>query len=65
MQSPAPDQGCGVFTITHREIVMAQEHKRSNREVKKPKAAKPAKEPAPSLMAAGRLTPIKAPKKTH
>ncbi len=44
---------------------MAQEHKRSNREVKKPKAAKPAKVPAPSLMAAGRLTPIKAPQKTH
>jgi hypothetical protein len=42
---------------------MAQERKRSNREIKKPKADKPAKDPNPPLMAAGRLTPIKQPKK--
>jgi hypothetical protein len=43
---------------------MAQEHKRSNREVKKPKAVKPAAAPAPALLAAGKTTPIKPPKKS-
>ncbi len=45
---------------------MAQERKRSNREAKKPKAVKPAKDPNPPLMAAAvRLAPIKQPKKAH
>jgi hypothetical protein len=71
LQSPAPEQGCGAFHFhasapfngAQQEFVMAQERKRSNREVKKPKAIKPAKDPNPPLMAAGRLAPIKQPKK--
>ena len=42
---------------------MAQERKRSNREVKKPKAIKPAKDPNPPSVEAGRLAAIKQPKK--
>ena len=41
---------------------MAQEHKRGNREAKKPKAAKPATDPNPPKMQSGQLTPLKMPK---
>ncbi len=44
---------------------MANEHRRGNREAKKPKAIKPAVDPNPPLMEAGRLTPIKSAKKAH
>jgi len=44
---------------------MAKERKRGNREAKKPKATKPAADPNPPLMAAGRLTPIKPLQKAH
>jgi hypothetical protein len=47
------------------EFFMAKERKRGNREAKKPKAIKPAADPNPPLMAAGRLTPIKPLKKAH
>jgi hypothetical protein len=42
---------------------MAKENNRSNREVRKPKAAKPPKGPSPAaLLTLGALTPIKQPK---
>ena len=41
---------------------MAQERKRGNREAKKPKAAKPAVDPAAPKMPLGQLTPVKKPK---
>lgn len=44
---------------------MAKERKHGNREAKKPKAVKPAADANPPLMALGRLTPVKAPKKAH
>ena len=44
---------------------MVKERKRGNREAKKPKAIKPAADPNPLLMAAGRFTPIKPLKKAH
>ncbi len=47
------------------EFVMAKERKRGNRETRKPKAIKPAADPAPALFSAGRLTPIKPPQKPH
>ena len=43
---------------------MAKGQQKSNREIKKPKAAKPAAAPASgSLMAKGQLAPITSPKK--
>ena len=41
---------------------MAQEHKRGNREAKKPKAVKPAVAANAPKMEMGRLTPIDKPK---
>jgi hypothetical protein len=45
------------------ELVMVKEQKRGNREAKKPKAVKTAAAVNPPLLAAGKLTPIKPPKK--
>ena len=46
------------------ETVMAKGQQKSNREIKKPKAAKPAAGPASGgLMAKGQLAPIAPPKK--
>jgi hypothetical protein len=45
------------------ELVMVKEQKRGNREAKKPKAIKAAAAVNPPLLAAGKLTPIKPPKK--
>jgi hypothetical protein len=42
---------------------MVKEQKRGNREAKKPKAIKTAAAATPPLLAAGKLTPIKPPKK--
>jgi hypothetical protein len=42
---------------------MVKEQKRGNREAKKPKAIKTAAAVNPPLLAAGKLTPIKPPKK--
>jgi hypothetical protein len=50
---------------TQQEFVMAKERQRGNREAKKPKAIKPAADPARPVFAAGSLTPIKPPKKSH
>jgi hypothetical protein len=64
-----PHQGRGAFLFNRRaargarqERIMAQERKRGNREAKKPKAAKPAVDPAAPKMPLGQLTPVKKPK---
>lgn len=64
----AVDCSCRV-QIEHQEAVIAKGQKTSNREVRKPKAAKPAAAAAgattPSLLTKGMLTPVGMPKKRH
>jgi hypothetical protein len=65
---PARNAGFVIFSVGEclvlpEESFMAKENNRSNREVRKPKAAKPAKSPSPAaLLTLGALTPIKQPK---
>jgi hypothetical protein len=65
-KTPRPERNAGfvVFSVGFPEKnFMAKENNRSNREVRKPKAAKPAKSPSPAaLLTLGALTPIKQPK---
>jgi hypothetical protein len=69
-KAPRLSKAAGLFSFTHprlakarQEFFMVKEQKRGNREAKKPKAVKTAAAPNPPLLAAGKLTPIKPPKK--
>ncbi|MBB3933422.1 hypothetical protein GGR25_004495 [Kaistia hirudinis] len=53
------------FVPSVEEAVIAKGQKHSNREVRKPKAAKPPAPATPSLLTKGMSTPVGMPKKSH